>query len=531
MISKKKYIGLFFCVICLALTLTVPVVQAAEDTQTEVGEEQTDTGESTETSGQKTPEFKTFADLKGKTVAMLTGAPFEELIKSKAPDVGSFQYFANLPDMTLALKSGKIDAYLMNSAIAALMKNRNSDLAIFPENLGEAPFGIAFTKGGTLRSEWQQAFDAIDHADIEKAWEKWTGADDSVKVLPEQDWPGANGEVKVAACDTLEPMSYRGEDGQVIGFDIEIILMMAKQLDKKVKITGMEFASVMPEVQSGKSDVGCGSIMITEERSELVDFVEYYPGAYQLVVRADSEETKSEGFFEGLKESFYRTFIREGRYKMVLTGLLLTVLMAVASGLIGALIGFGLVFLRRKNIGFFNGFIRGYTALIAGIPVVVILMVLYYIVFGAVDIPAVIVAIIGFSLIFATRVYTTVWNAVQSVDIGQQEAAYALGYTDKMAFRKILLPQARPIYVPLLESQFVMLVKETSVAGYITVVDLTRAGDLIRSRTMEAFFPLIAIAVIYFLLTFFLAHLIRVASRERRKKHREYRLHAEAPVE
>ena len=489
---------MFVAWLLLSLTVTIPVAQAAE--------------------------FSTFSELSGKTIAMLTGAPFEELISSKVPNVGEFQYFSTLPDMQLALRSGKIDAFLMNSAIATLVSNKNDDLTVFPENLGEAPFGFAFTKGSKERDEWQKAFDSIDPNEIQKTWEKWTGADDSVKTIPEQDWPGKNGEVKVAACDTLEPMSYSGTNGQLIGFDINIILMIAKKLDKHVKFTGMDFASVMPEVQSGKSDIGCGSIMITKERSEMVDFVEYFPGAYQLMIRENAGDVSGEGFFQGLKDSFYRTFIREDRYKMVLSGLGLTVLMSIAAGFFGLLIGFGMVFLRRKNILVFNGLIKGYSAIVMGVPVVVILMVFYYIVFGAIDLPAVLVAIVGLALIFAVRVFTTVWSAVSAVDIGQQEAAYALGYPDALAFRKVILPQARQIYFPMLQSQFVMLVKETSVAGYITVVDLTRAGDLIRSRTMEAFFPLIAIAVIYFLLTWLLTRLIRLINNKWNAKSRSRRI-------
>ncbi|MEE3468487.1 MAG: transporter substrate-binding domain-containing protein, partial [Eubacterium sp.] len=213
----KRRVSLFFACILLSLTVSVPIVQAAE--------------------------FSTFDELSGKTIAMLTGAPFEELISSKVPDVGEFQYFASLPDMQLALRSGKIDAFFMNSAIAALISNNNDDLAVLPENLGEAPFGFAFTKGSPERDEWQAAFNEIDPSEIEAAWEKWTGADNSIKTIPEQDWPGKNGEVKVAACDTLEPMAYAGDDGKLLGFDIDVILMIAKKLDKHVKFTGMEFAS------------------------------------------------------------------------------------------------------------------------------------------------------------------------------------------------------------------------------------------------------------------------------------------------
>lgn len=207
---------------------------------------------------------------------------------------------------------------------------------------------------------------------------------------------------------------------------------------------------------------------------------------------------------------------------MVLSGLWLTILMSLSAGAAGFVLAYLLVLLRHKNLRVLNFLISVYEDLVAGIPAVVILMVFYYIIFGKSNIPAVAVAIIGFSLIFGARAHGTIWNATSAVDDGQREAALALGYTMDMSFKRVILPQAKRIYAPVLQSQFVSLLKETSVAGFIAVVELTRAGDLIRSRTMEAFFPLIAIALIYFVLTRLLtkaADLSRKAS-ERKKEAR-----------
>ncbi|MBR0119766.1 MAG: ATP-binding cassette domain-containing protein [Eubacterium sp.] len=464
------------------------------------------------------PELKTYSDLDGKTVGMLTGAPFEEMVREKS-DVKDVLYFSSMADMSLALQSGKLDAYLMNNAVGTLDVNRDSSIALFPEKLQEAPFGLAFKKGSDTYTTWQKAFDTIDPADLDAAWEKWTSADESIKILPEQDWPGSNGEVNVAACDTLPPMSYVGNDGELLGFDVEVILMIAEKLDVHVNFTGMEFSPIMTEVQTGKSDIGCGSILVTDERRELVDFIEHYPGYFCLVVRSTGNAEESGGFFSELGDSFERTFIRDGRWKMVASGLGLTVLMSILAGGAGLLLGFALLFLHRKNIRIINAIIHIINSLIAGIPVVVILMVFYYIIFGSISMPAVIVASVGFAIVFGSRVFGTLHSAVASVDPGQQEAAYALGYQDSMAFRRIILPQAKPVYTPLLQAQFVTLVKETSVAGFITVLDLTRAGDLIRSRTMEAFFPLISIAVIYFCLTKIFTLILRRLVRLSQKKH------------
>ena len=453
------------------------------------------------------PEYTEFSQLNGKIVAMLTGAPFEDLISSKIPHVKEFQYFNNVSDMQMAIESNKIDAYLMNNAVAQLAINRDDKIALFPEPLGETDFGFAFKKGSKDRAAWQKAFKQIPKATKQDLWDEWTGADEDIKAVPEQTWPGKNGTVRVAACDTMPPMSYRGDSGQIIGYDIEMILLMAQKLDVHVVFDGMEFASVMPAVESGKDLMGTGSIVITDERKEAVDFIPYCPAAFVLIVRA-AENGSGEGFWAGLKASFYRTFIKENRYKMVLSGLGLTVLISVLAGLVGILLAYGLVLLRHRNYKFANKLIAIYESLIAGIPAVVILMVLYYVVFGKVQISAVIVAIIGFALIFGARAFGVIWNAANAVDEGQREAALALGYDDKQTFRQIILPQALPLYLPILQSQFVTLMKETSVAGFITVLELTRAGDLIRSSTMEAFFPLISIALIYYILTWAMTRLV-----------------------
>lgn len=228
------------------------------------------------------------------------------------------------------------------------------------------------------------------------------------------------------------------------------------------------------------------------------------------------------GFWDRAQESFTRTFVEEGRYRLVLSGLGVTMLITFASAALGTLLGFGLVRLRHRDIEAVNRLIALYGSLIAGIPAVVILMLLYYIVFGAVQLSAVIVAIIGFTLIFGARAYGVIWGAVCAVDDGQREAALALGYTRERTFNEIVLPQSRRAALTPLLAQMVLLLKETCMAGYITVLELTRVGDLIRGQTTEAFFPLVAIALAYFLLTRLLARIVRLVDRygDRRREAR-----------
>ncbi len=462
--------------------------------------------------GNSAPEFRSFSELNGKTVSMITGAPFEEMVRSKVPNVGGFTYFSNMPDIILALKSGKTDAVLSNNAIASLSVNLNPDITFFPENLEESVFGFAFAKGGTDRDKWQTAFDMIPDETIRAVWEKWTGADESLKVVPEQDWPGLNGVVRAAACDSLEPMSYAGKNGQLMGFDIEMILLTAKILDLHVEFTGMEFSAILPYVQSGKALIGTGSIIITEERKEAVDFLPYYPASFVLVVRTAQgrEQAKAPSLPDSLRSSFEKTFIRENRWKLIIEGIRNTVLITVMSVLFGTVLGFLLFLLFRNGNPAATGITRACMWLVQGMPMVVLLMLLFYVIFGSVKIDGILVAVIGFSLTFGASVFSILKIGVGAVDSGQYEASYALGYSNIRTFFRIILPQAVPHVISAYKGEIISLLKATAIVGYIAVQDLTKMGDIIRSRTYEAFFPLIAVTIIYFLLEILLGSVINM---------------------
>ena len=152
---------------------------------------------------------------------------------------------------------------------------------------------------------------------------------------------------------------------------------------------------------------------------------------------------------------------------------------------------------------------------------VVVLMILFYVVFGKIrDMSGVVVAIIGFTLTFGAFVYDHMTVSVGSVDWGQTEAAYALGYNKNQTFFRIIFPQAMTIFLPSYCGQAVETIKATAVVGYVAVNDLTKMGDMIRSNTYEAFFPLIATAVIYFLLTWMLSALLGLVKRRFEPKRR-----------
>ncbi len=164
--------------------------------------------------------------------------------------------------------------------------------------------------------------------------------------------------------------------------------------------------------------------------------------------------------------------------------------------------------MRRSHLKTLSGIAQVYIRLVQGIPIVLLLMILYYILFAQVNIDPVLIAVVGFSLNFSAYAAEIFRTAIDATDKGQLEAAYALGFSQYAGFFKVTLPQAMLHILPIYKGEFVSMVKMTSVVGYIAIQDLTKMSDIIRSRTFDAFFPLFATAFIYFVLTYLFIYLM-----------------------
>ena len=218
-------------------------------------------------------------------------------------------------------------------------------------------------------------------------------------------------------------------------------------------------------------------------------------------------------------DSFYKTLIYDDRYKYILEGLKNTLVIAFFAILIGIILGIllSLVKNRYKENGkgkILNGIANIYVTIIRGTPAVLQLMILYYVIFKKVDINIVIVGIISFVLNSAAYVSEIIRAGIDSVDIGQKEAARSLGLIYKQEMFNIVLPQAIKNVLPALGNEFITLLKETSVAGYIGITELIKASDIIASNTFDYFFPLIIVAIIYLILTLGLSKLLGVFERK-----------------
>jgi len=210
--------------------------------------------------------------------------------------------------------------------------------------------------------------------------------------------------------------------------------------------------------------------------------------------------------FISIGESIYQTLIYDNRYKFILEGLFNTIIIALFAVIIGIIIGILIALIRnnydRNNkMKILNSIVKWYVDIIRGTPVVLQLMIIYYVIFKSVDISVVLVGILTFGINSGAYVSEIIRAGIQSIPVGQTEAGYALGLKYNQVMKYIVLPQALKNVLPALGNEFITLVKETSIGAYIGIIELTKASDIIASRTYDYFLPLIIVAIIYLIIT------------------------------
>lgn len=207
--------------------------------------------------------------------------------------------------------------------------------------------------------------------------------------------------------------------------------------------------------------------------------------------------------------SFTNNLIVEDRYRMILDGLQVTLIITFCAMLLGTLLGGVVCWMRMNRRPWLRRVASIYIDLMRGTPVLVLLMLMYYVVMAPLDATGMVVAIVTFAMNTSAYISEMLRTTIQGIERGQTEAGLALGFTRRKTFFKIVMPQVIKAVMPVYQGEVVSLLKGTSIVGYIAVADMTRASDLIRSRTFDAFFPLIVTAIIYFLVAWLIGLLLK----------------------
>lgn len=222
--------------------------------------------------------------------------------------------------------------------------------------------------------------------------------------------------------------------------------------------------------------------------------------------------------WEKLRDDFYQNFIADHRWKYIADGLQNTLKITFFAVLIGILLGFLVAVIRStyENTGklkILNAICSIYLTVIRGTPVVVQLMIMYFVIFAVSDPGQVFTAVMAFGINSGAYVAEIFRSGISSIEKGQFEAGRSLGFNYAQTMWFIIMPQAFKNVIPTLANEFIVLLKETSVAGYIGLQDLTKGGDIIKSRTYSAFMPLMAVALIYLVMVMVFSYLVKLLER------------------
>ena len=391
-----------------------------------------------------------YGHLNGKHIGVQTGSNFDVMVKDKLPDA-ELEYYNTKSDLVAALTGRKIDAFVTDEPVARLLMQENDQLTYIPDYLDHFDFAFIFPMnedGETLLDQFNAFLEPLwSDGTLAALEEEWLSVNESRKSMIDVNaLPAENGTLRLATDPGYAPFEYV-RDGASVGYDMELAAMFCQAYGYGLDIVTMNFDSILPSIASGKCDFAASAISITPERARSVLFSDptYSGGTVLMVMKnsllnteddaaaADSlssrrtDQKKDGTFLDGIISSFQRTFLHENRWKLFREGIVTTLVITLLSLLFGTLLGFIIFMLCRKGNPAANLITRFCLWLIQGTPMVVLLMILYYVVFGSVTISGIAVAVIGFTLTFASSVFGLLKIGVGAVDNGQYEAASALG--------------------------------------------------------------------------------------------------------
>lgn len=435
-------------------------------------------------------------------IAVEVSTPMERAVKATYPNAELF-YVDSAMSGLLSLKTGKVDAYCGDPVyIETAIKNGFDGIKMADNTIGDVEHvAVAISRKSHLENAEELVNGFIEEikADgtLEDMYRRWVlDGNYEMPDIPVPENPDKT--IYIATSGLLEPFTFL-ENGTFTGFDAELSKRFAYYANAKLDVTIYDWAGLSAAMVTDKVDYGISNFYINAEAMEVMDFSVPYEDVRSVIVTADTVSA-SAGLTDRIANSFYKNFIYEGRWKSILGGLLVTVKISLLSMAIGTAAGFLICIGKRSKYKALKRVLYGITQTVKGIPALVILMILYYVIFT--DVSPTLTAVMAFSLYFASDVSDIMKGSIEGIDKGQWEAAEALGFERKKAFTKFIVPQTMQSFLPSYISLAVALLHITSVVGYISIIDITYAVQLIRSRTFEPFFPLIISSVMYLLLSY-----------------------------
>ncbi|MDR2600531.1 MAG: ABC transporter permease subunit, partial [Oscillospiraceae bacterium] len=426
---------------------------------------------------------RSYTDFEGKYIGVIPGSltvDTTEIIKAIP------QFYSDSSSAIEDMRRGRIEGFMEALTIVKIMASTlgtDTFVAIpVPKEIFSYGTG-AISRDQSVIDRFNTFLIAItEDGTLAEMQNRWLGESvDLDAQMPDIQNHGENGVVTVATTPDIVPYAYIGENGTFKGFSVELALRFGAYEGKTIEFIAMEFGGLIPYIISGKADISITGMAITEERKQSVLFSEpyFYEQHGILALRTDgdvSPDTDENAltimrgrFIEWVKTGIERNLLTDNRWLMIVDGLRVTMTIAFFAQIFGTFLGFFVCWLLTRKSKLVKWFSNFYCGLIHGTPIVVLLMITYYIIFGHSSISNVLIAIIAFSFIIAAGIAQNLKGAIETVDPVEIEAARSIGFSSTKAFLLITFPQAIQRALPGYTKGFVELVKATAIVGYIAI--------------------------------------------------------------
>lgn len=460
---------------------------------------------------EKTPEPQTVGepqcleDIYGSVLALGVGCSYD--IGLEAMDLKKHFTFLNVggAERLMAVSSGKADYTIVDSTQAMSVDLKSMGLEIKFGGVIPHGYSLLFSRRCADYCELFNEFlvFAQENGIYERLFKKWTTDIDAPKqkeplVLPTEGEP-----VRVGIGGASFPWVYYTADNGTSGFQADMMDYFSVWSGKPVKYVTADDNALPVMLETGRADCLFYPLQRTPEREKAIVYSDPYFYEVGVVVGRIREISGADAisFTDRVKNDFHSNLVFENRWKMLVDGLWVTLLISVLSIIASLLFGALICSMRMSSVKFLSGFAKAYISIVRSIPMLVLLMIMFYVVFKSSRMSGIWISVICFAVYHGAYFSEMFRSGIESVSKGQYEAGTALGFNGFQTFRIIVLPQALLHSIPVLKGEVINLIKSTSLVGYVAVQDLTRAGDLIRSRTMDAFFLLLLVALVYALIS------------------------------
>ena len=445
-------------------------------------------------------------DFLGKRIGVMYGTMFDKFTSDFLHGTPIYYHDFNLA--LVDLRIGRIDGFMLNYQINRLLENMTE--ASF-SNIDLIPSEIFITKTAAISID-QDLLNKFNiflrqmHRDgtLFEMQNRWLRNLSSLNIqMPDIPLSGNNGVLKIATSGKSLPFSFYNNNDELVGFSIELAKRFAESQGMELEIIPRNINEIIPYVVDERADMGFDIFHIQEEAISPIYYSDpiYEANASVVMINEDTlpVESSISKITSWFKTGIERNLMTDHRWRLLLNGFQVTLLIAILAQLLGTLLGSIICFFITHKNKYIKWIGTVYFEFINRIPIVVLLLITFYVIFANTRLSNIQVAILVFTMLSSVSVADILKKSLAKINPLEKDAARSLGFSNFTIYTNIILPQIIRNSMEDYTKVFIDLIKATAIVGYIAIQDLTRAAEIIRSRTFNAYFPLLIVTLIYFI--------------------------------